>query len=603
MKRFSRIFTYLKDYKGQAALYVLCTILATVFSVVSIGMLAPVLNVIFNGAVVDPIKPNAGAMDRFIHTFQDWLLSGKNKADTLGLICITLVIFVLLKNVFLTLSNIILIPIRNSIMRRLRNDMFEKLLTMPIGYFTDERKSTIVSRMTNEVNELQTSIISMMQVFVSEPLQILVFLGTMIFISPKLSLFLILFLPVTGLTIGRIGSAIRRYSRSISAQSSDIVGVVDETVAGMRVVKAFNAERAQYLRFLKLNNENFRSRNKSGMVSEMASPISETMGVLIIAVILWYGGRLVLGGDPAGLKASEFLTYIALFSQLISPFKTLTTALNQGQKGAAALEQIEEILGAKNVLTEKPDAKSIRTFNDKIELRNVHFAYGDKEILKGIDLTIPKGHTVALVGSSGAGKSTLADLVPRFHDVTSGEILIDGINVKDLKLDDLRRLMGVVTQDPILFNDTIASNIMLGTGGATPEHVLEAATVAHAEKFIANKPDGYETVVGDRGSRLSGGERQRITIARAVLKNPPVLILDEATSSLDTESERLVQVAINKLMENRTCIVIAHRLSTVKHADEIIVMDGGRIAERGTHDSLIAANGIYTRLVEMQEVK
>jgi ABC-type multidrug transport system fused ATPase/permease subunit len=325
------------------------------------------------------------------------------------------------------------------------------------------------------------------------------------------------------------------------------------------------------------------------------------MGVMVVAIILWFGGRLVLREHT--LEPAAFIAYIAFFTQIINPVKNLSSALNQVQKGSAALARMEEVLLAENAIQEIPNAKPVKAFNNKIELRGVSFAYGDRQILKNINLTIEKGKTIALVGSSGAGKSTLADLIPRFHDVTTGEILLDGTNIKELKLDDLRRLMGVVSQEPILFNDTLQNNITLGTGGATDERVREAAKVAHADAFISNKAEGYNTMAGDRGTRLSGGERQRITIARAVLKNPPILILDEATSSLDTESERIVQQAINNLMQDRTCIVIAHRLSTVQHADEIIVLDKGQIVERGKHDSLLAQGGIYSNLVAMQQVK
>jgi len=440
-----------------------------------------------------------------------------------------------------------------------------------------------------------------LEVFIREPLTIIFYLGTMIYMNYLLTLVLFVFLPVAGLIIGRISKSLRKSSNTAQELLGNILGVLDETLVGMRVLKAFNAENHQHLRFMKLNNNLFRIRNRMAARRELASPLSETMGVIVVAIILLYGGRIVLSGN--GFGAASFIAYIALFTQIINPFKNLSTAFYNVQKGTAALDRIELLLGAEISIIEKPNAKSIKSFEHTLELKNVSFYYGEKKILDSIDLKIEKGKTIALVGSSGAGKSTLADLIPRFHDVSGGEILIDGINVRDCKIDDLRRLMGVVSQDPILFNDTVYGNIALGTGGATQEKVEEAARIAHADNFIRQKAEGYETVVGDRGSRLSGGERQRITIARAVLKNPPILILDEATSSLDTESERMVQDAINKLMENRTCIVIAHRLSTVKDADEIIVLEHGKIMQRGTHTTLIAKEGIYKRLVEMQQVK
>lgn len=602
MKKMTRIWDYLKDYKSSVLLYLLCSVLASVFSVVSIGMLAPILNILFKGEKLEALKSGANFFERSIYEMKTSLLVNNDKLHVLAIICIAVIIFIVLKNLFLYLAINVLIPVRHSIVRRLRNEMFEKILSLPIGYFTEERKGDLISRMTNDVNELQTSVMSVMEVFIREPITILILLCSMVYISPQLSLFLIVFLPVSGLLIGRIGSSLRHSARTMSEQMSDILGVLDETISGMRVVKAFNAEKPQYLRFLKLNNTNFRLRNKILRRQELASPLSETMGVTVVAAILWYGGRLVLQNQGA-LTAELFITYIALFTQVINPIKNLTSAINQVQKGSAALARMEEILLTENQVKESPDAKTIKSFQHAIELRNVNFSYGERVILSDINLTIEKGKTIALVGSSGAGKSTLADLIPRFHDVTSGSILVDGVDVKELRIDDLRRLMGVVSQEPILFNDSIYNNIILGTGGATLAQVQEAAHIAHAHNFIINKNEGYETHVGDRGNKLSGGERQRITIARAVLKNPPILILDEATSSLDTESERIVQEAINSLMKNRTCIVIAHRLSTVQYADEIIVLEKGKIMERGNHAQLINKGGVYKKLVEMQQVK
>ena len=603
MKNISRLLRYLADSKGKIILYFMFSILATVFAVVSFGMLMPILQVLFNTAQTTT-GTVVGAHDylgRF-NQFVNRQMLRHDKLNVLFYICIALIVFTMLKNLFLYLSTYILNPLRNSVMRRLRNDLFLKILSLPIGFFTEERKGDLISRMTNDINEVELSIMVTLETFIREPLYIIFYLTSMLVISIPLTIAMLVFLPVAGLIIGRIGKSLRKSSNIVQQQLGVMMGIIDETLIGMRVVKAFNAEKHQHLRFTEINNLDYRARNTIAARRELGSPLSETMGVIVVSGVLWYGGSLIFS-HKWSLQPEQFLVYIVMFTQIINPFKSLSSAFFNIRKGSAALERIEQLLSVENTITERPDATPIRAFNGTIEFRDVQFAYGEKQILKDINLTVQKGKTIALVGSSGAGKSTLVDLIPRFHDVTGGEILIDGINIKDYKLDDLRRLIGVVSQDPILFNDTIYNNIKLGTGGATQERIEEAATIAHSEKFIANKSEGYQTVVGDRGSRLSGGERQRITIARAVLKNPPILILDEATSSLDTESERLVQEAINKLMENRTCVVIAHRLSTVQHADEIVVMDNGRIVERGNHQSLLAANGIYTRLVQMQQVK
>ena len=601
MKKFAKILRYLTEYKGQIAIYFFTNILAIIFSLISFSMLSPILYVLFMGDGKPVVKNNGGMVD-FMRNQVSEIILRYDKHTALTYIVIIIILFTILKNLFLYISVYILNPIRNAVLRKLRDDLFTKTLSLPIGFFTEEKKGDLISRMTNDINEVEMSIMSVLEVFIREPFTILLTLTFMVIISPQMTIFLLIFLPVSGFFIGKIGKSLRAHSNEAQEQLGNMLGVIDETLAGMRVVKAFNAETHQHLRFMHINNVLFRVRNKIAARRELGSPLSETMGVMVVGVILWYGGSLIFSKNTT-LTPDAFLAYIALFTQIINPFKSLSSAFYNVQKGSAALNRIELLLNAENTIQQLPDAKPIASFEKSIELKNVHFAYGEKKILNGINLNIEKGKMIALVGSSGSGKSTLVDLIPRFHDTTEGGIYIDGINVREYRLDDLRRLMGVVGQDPILFNDTIYSNITLGTGGATKEQVEEAARIAHAHDFIMQKAEGYQTIVGDRGSKLSGGERQRITIARAVLKNPPILILDEATSSLDTESERMVQDAINLLMQNRTCIVIAHRLSTVKHADEIIVIDKGSIVERGTHQSLINNNGTYQKLVEMQQVK
>ena len=610
MKKYSRIFGYLGNYKSQIGLYFLFIILSVVFSIVSVGMLMPFLELIFNGdhgTMGNLAKNSSNPVIRYI---RDLLLESINsnnnpvqgKLKTLGLICVIIVITILLKNLFLYLSYYVLNPMKNNVVNHLRSDLYNKILHLPIGYFTEQRKGDLISRTTNDIAEVENSIVGTLEGFIRDPLTIVINFAFLFYLSPQLTLFLLIFIPIIGFIIGRVTRSLKKQSQEAAIKYGESVSVLDETLTGLRVIKAFNVEAMLKNRFFRINDELLRAKNKIGYRRDLASPLSEFLGVVVFSAILWYGGSGIIRGNIP-LEGSAFIGYLALFYNIINPAKTLSTSFSNMQKGSAAIARIEEVLKTPITVDDNPNGKKINCFNDKIEFRNVSFAYDDAVILNNVNLTIEKGKTIALVGSSGAGKSTLADLVPRFHDVTGGELLIDGINIKDYSLHSLRSLMSIVTQEPILFNDTIANNIRLGKEDANENEIIEAAKVANAHYFIVHKEQGYETNIGDRGTKLSGGERQRMTIARAVVKNPPILILDEATSSLDTESERLVQDAINNMMQNRTSIVIAHRLSTIRHADEIIVLQKGKIVERGTHVQLLAQNGFYRKLVEMQEVK
>jgi ATP-binding cassette, subfamily B, bacterial MsbA len=604
MQKYSRIFGYLKKYTGKVVLYFICTVLATLFGVISIGMLMPFFNLIFKaGSSPGTAMIQSNALGSFLSNTLQNIIDTQGNLAGLTAICIFIIVSTFLKNVFLYLSNRISVPVRTSIITELRGDLYDKILRLPIGYFTEKRKGDIISRMTNDIGEIENSVVSTFDGLIKDPLTVLGYLIFLVIISPTLSLFLLILLPVTGLIIGRVSRKLKRQSQDAAIKLGESLSILDETLGGLRVIKAFLAEKLLSTRFHTINKQLFEIRNKMGARRDLASPLTEVLGVIVLSAILYIGGRLVLQSNSEGLNGGELMTYIASFAMLINPAKNISTAFFNIQRGAAALVRVEEVLSAPVVVDENPNGKKINSFTGNIEFRNVVFAYDDAVILDNINLTIEKGKTIALVGSSGAGKSTLADLVPRFHDVTSGEVLIDGINIKDYSLYSVRGLMSIVTQEPILFNDTIGNNIRLGKEDATEEEIIEAARIANAHNFIVQKEDGYHSNIGDRGSKLSGGERQRLTIARALVKNPPILILDEATSSLDTESERLVQDAINNMMKNRTSIVIAHRLSTIRHADEIIVLQKGKIVERGSHDSLITQNGFYKRLVEMQEVK
>ena len=601
MKKFGRIFRYFGDYKGKIALYFVLVVLGTIFSVYSLALLTPFMTIIFKtgGGGAMPIESDKGV--QFMSHFLSDAMQQHGGMYALGLVCIFIIVSVVLKNICLYLSSYISVPMRNSIMIRLRKDLFNKVLMLPIGFFSEQKKGDIMSRMTTDMSEVESSVMNTLEGLIKDPIQVLGYLIFMVYSSPALSLFLIVLLPVTGVLIGRISRKLKKHSAESAIRSGEALSVLDETLGGMRVVKAFAAEKLQKNKFDDINNAIFRLGKKMSARRDLASPLTEVLGVVVLCVILYFGGNLVLNAKT--LSGGALISYIAIFGLMINPAKNISTSIFNVQKGAAAVERIENIL-QEPVVVEDNGNKQLELFSNQIEFKNVSFGYGENTILKNINLIIPKGKSIALVGSSGAGKSTLADLIPRFHDVTAGEILIDGINIKDYTLSSVRDQISIVTQEPILFNDTIANNIALAKPNASIEEIGQAAHVANAYNFIQSKEEKFTSNVGDRGSKLSGGEKQRLTIARAMLKNAPFLILDEATSSLDTESERLVQDAINNMMQNRTSVVIAHRLSTIRHADEIIVLDKGQIAERGTHEDLMKIeNGIYRRLVVMQEVK
>lgn len=601
MRSYARIFSYLTAYKARITLYFIFILLSILFSIVSIGMLMPFLQLIFTGKeALPPISGNNYILYSVNHFLQQ-RVEQEGQLAALAIICWLMILLIAAKNLFLYLAYYTLNPIKHQLVNQLREDLYDKVLQLPIGYFNEKRKGDLMSRMTNDVNEVEVSVIGALEGWIRDPLNIVLTLVFLFTISMPLTLFILILIPVLGLVIGRITRSLKKISNEVAQKFGETLGVLDETLGGLRVIKAFGVESSLREKFKQGNDRLRIARNRIGYRRDLASPLSEVMGVALFTAVLYYGGKLVL--QEQLLEASVFIGFLGIFYNMINPAKALSTSFSNMRKGSAAIGRIEEILHAPITVEEVANAVTLTEFTHSIEFKNVRFIYGDVLILDGIDLVIPKGKTIALVGASGSGKSTLADLVPRFHDVSAGEVLIDGINIKNCSLRSLRSLMSIVTQEPIVFNDTIAANIALGQPHATDEEIAKAARIANAHSFILEKEEGYQTNIGDRGTKLSGGERQRLTIARALLKNPPILILDEATSSLDTESERLVQDAINKMMQQRTSIVIAHRLSTIRHADEIIVLQKGKIAERGKHEELIAQNGIYKKLVEWQAVR
>ncbi len=599
MKKFFSIFKYVHLPKGKLFQYLFYTVLSTLFSLLSINSLAPFMELLFKEKQSGDIQSKAIGP---LQTYFQQIIREHDKIFALTIICVIIISAIILKNLFLYLSIYIATPIKNKTLWNFRLLIYEKILKLPISFFSDQRKGDLMSRITSDVGEVQASVFMALEGLIKDPLTIIGFLVSMIYISPKLSLSLLIFLPITGIVIGRISKRLKKQSNELAASNGENLAHVEETLGGIKVIKAFTAENRVLRKFNESNSKLYHLANKMNLRRELASPLTEILGVIVMCFILYIGGRIILSGNQE-LSGGDFFTFLISFGLIINPAKNISSTIASIQRGLGAINRIEQVIHAPVVVEEKPDATAITAFNDRLEMKDVSFAYADHQILKHVNLSVQKGKTIAFAGSSGAGKSTLVDLVPRFHDPSFGQVLIDGVDIKNYTIESLRNMMSIVTQEPILFNDTIANNIALGKEDATYEQIVEAAKIANAHQFIINKEKGYDTNIGDRGMKLSGGERQRITIARAVLQNPPILILDEATSSLDTESERLVQDALNNLMKDRTSLVIAHRLSTIRNADEIIVLQKGEIIERGTHEGLIAKNGFYKRLVDMQEIK
>ena len=594
---------FITPYKRYVTSNFIFNLLGAFFGAIQLLTLKPVLGILFGTQkmVEKPLEwafslENIG--DNVMYQLSNIIInSGTEKALIyLGLF---LMIMVFLKVGFTYLALYVMVPLRNGVVRDIRNQIYVKILELPLGFFSEERKGDIIARMTGDVQEIDNSIMSSLEMLLKDPLIIIISLAFMIYMSWSLTLFVFLLLPVVGYFIGKVGKSLKKPSMRGQNKMGELLSTIEESLTGLRIIKAFNAEKKVKAHFNKQNSEFYHIMNSLMWRRYLAHPMSEFLGTAVIVIILWYGGNLVLKNDGS-LNPAEFITYLAFFYTIINPAKSFTTAIYSIQKGLASMERIDKVMMAENNIKDNENPKSVKKFANQIEYKDVTFRYQDDDVLKAVNLTIPKGKTIALVGQSGSGKSTFVDLLPRFYDVSQGQILVDGTDIRDYKIFDLRGLMGNVNQDPILFNDTFFNNIAFGVENATLDEVQSAARVANAHEFIVATSDGYESNIGDRGGKLSGGQRQRVSIARAVLKNPPILILDEATSALDTESEKLVQEALENLMKNRTSIVIAHRLSTIKNADLICVFHEGEIVETGNHDELLALDGIYKKLHSMQ---
>lgn len=604
LSNIKKILPYALPYKKYAFLNIFFNILYALFSALSFVALIPMLEVLFNenGKVYQkPIYTGISQINTYFKDYLNYYISaytGESKVDALTIIIIMVLILFLLKNIFNYLAVICINYLRNGVLKDLRNVMYQKMISLPISYFSEKRKGDLMARITGDIGEFQNSYLSILELIVREPLTIIFTIIIMFGISAKLTLFVFIFIPISGMIISRIGKSLKKHSNRIQQEHGFFLSIIEESISGLRIVKVFNAEGHFLSKFKNSTERIFKQANRLSNRHSLASPFSEFLGIAVIGVLLWFGGRMVL--VEATLSGSEFIAYMGLAYNILTPAKAISRASYQLRSGAAAADRVMEVLEAQNLIFDKENAIEKTDFTQGISIKNIWFKYQDKYVLQDFSLEIPKGKTVALVGQSGSGKSTVANLISRFYDVDKGIISFDGIDIRNMKIHSLRNLVGVVSQDSILFNDSVENNLKLGKPNASHQEVVSASKVANAYEFIERLPEQFETNIGDAGNTLSGGQKQRLSIARAVLKNPPIMVLDEATSALDTESEKLVQDALEKMMKNRTSIVIAHRLSTIQNADMIVVMEQGKIVEQGTHNSLMEKNGTYRKLVEMQ---
>jgi len=603
LKKFVDILRYLKPYKSQIGLNLLFNLLNAAFSVVSFSAIIPFVKILFDTVDKEQTASDEqlsnGLLNQANQFFEQYILQhGAEKA--LLFFCVAIVALFILRNIFRYLALFQMAFLRNVVVRDIRVAIFGKLMRLPMSYYTSERKGDIYSRFTNDVNEVEWSVMGALEALFRQPVMIVMFMISLIIISWELTLFVLIVLPVSGLVVGKISKSLKKTAKKGQSKLGEVVSTLQESVSGIRIIKGFSAEERFTRDFNALNDRHFRLMVRLFRKQYLASPLSEAFSAITIALILWFGGNLVLEGDM--LNGEFFIAYIVIFSQMISPAKALTEAFSRVQRGISATERIDEILHADERIIEAKNAQSIKSFEREISFDKVGFRYDKTPILSDISITIKKGESIALVGPSGGGKSTLVDLLPRFYDIDEGSLTIDDLSIDQLVVNDLRNLFGIVSQQSILFNDTVRNNLLIGNPRATEKEMIDALHAANAHGFVVSLPQGLDTNIGEEGNKLSGGQKQRLSIARAILKNPPILILDEATSALDTESERLVQDALEKVMRGRTSLVIAHRLSTVQHVDRIVVIEKGQIVEMGTHNELIQRKGLYNRLVELQDL-